>query len=140
RGICRQELGEQALAVADFSTGLGLWPEFAWGHFNRGFVLAKAGHPEEALRDFSAAIERDPELVEAYLNRGLVHLERKEMDEALHDLDQARMLGRKDAFLHAGRGVALEGLGRFAEADAAFAEAFAHAETLPAAARARIGW
>src|SRR5207244_1339638 len=37
---------------------------------------------------------------------------------------KATDLGRKDAYLPAGLGLALEGLGRSAEADAAFREAF----------------
>ena len=39
RGICHQELGEHALAAGDFGACIGLWPEFAWGYFNRGCVL-----------------------------------------------------------------------------------------------------
>jgi Flp pilus assembly protein TadD len=49
-------------------------------------------------------------------------------------------LGRDDATLHASRGIALESLKRFADADAAFATAQACAADLPKRARLRILW
>ncbi len=49
-------------------------------------------------------------------------------------------LGRDDAATFAGRGMALEGLARAAEADAAFAVALGRAADLPADARARVYW
>ena len=140
RGICRQELGQHDLALADFSSAIGVRPDLAWGWFNRGYVLGKCGHAAEAIRDFSAAIERAPDFVEAYLNRGLIRLETKQPILALADLDRARDLGKDDAFLHASRGVALEGLKRFADADAAFALARTRAAELPDKARSRILW
>jgi serine/threonine protein kinase/Tfp pilus assembly protein PilF len=140
RGICYQELGESTLAAADFGTCVGLWPECAWGYFNRGYVLGRAGKKEQARDDFTAAIERDPGFVLAYVNRGLTRLELKESRLALEDFDRAVSLGRDDAFLHAGRGMALEALGRPQEAEVAFAAALARAEALPAPARARLGW
>jgi eukaryotic-like serine/threonine-protein kinase len=140
RGICRQELGQHDLALADFSSAIGVRPDLAWGWFNRGYVLGKSGHAAEAIRDFTAAIARAPDFVEAYLNRGLIRLEAKQPTLALADLDRARDLGRNDAFLHASRGVALENLKRFADADAAFALARSRAGDLPDKSRARILW
>ena len=140
RGICRQELGQHDLALADFSSAIGVCPDLAWGWFNRGYVLGKSDHAAEAIRDFTAAIERAPDFVEAYLNRGLIRLEMQQPTLALADLDRARELGRDDAFLHASRGVALEGLKRFADADAAFALARTRAARLPEKSRARILW
>jgi serine/threonine protein kinase/Flp pilus assembly protein TadD len=140
RGICRQELGDPVLAAADFSQCVGLRPELPWGHFNRGCILGRAGKRAEAVEDFTAALACEPGLVPAYLNRALVRLELKQHAAALADFDEAARLRRDDAFLHAGRGMALEGLGRSAEADAAFTAAFARADALPAAARARVRW
>jgi serine/threonine protein kinase/Flp pilus assembly protein TadD len=140
RGICHQELGEYALAVSDYSTCIGLWPDFALGHYNRGCALVQMGKQEEAIADFTAALGCDKNLVVALLNRGLARLEVRQYEPALADFDEATSLGRDDAFVHAGRGVALEGLGRHADADAAFAAAFARAETVPAARRNRLRW
>jgi serine/threonine protein kinase/tetratricopeptide (TPR) repeat protein len=140
RGICYQELGDPLLAAADFGTCVGLWPEGAWAYFNRGYVLGQAGKREQARDDFTAALERDPGFVTAYVNRGLTRLELKEYAPALDDFDRAVSLGRDDAFLHAGRGMALEALRRHEEAEAAFAAAFDRSGTLPAPVRARLRW
>ena len=114
RGICRLERGELVEAAADFGQCTGIWPEFAWGYFNRGCVLDRTGNKAAAVLDFTAALERDPGLVPAYVNRGLARLELKQYAPALADFDQASALGARDASVSAGRGIALEGLGRHA--------------------------
>jgi eukaryotic-like serine/threonine-protein kinase len=131
RGICRQELGEYALAAGDFGTCVGLWPEFAWGYFNRAAALDQAGKKAEAVADYTAALERDPDFLLARLNRGMAYLERKSYAEALADFDEVLAKGRRDTFLLLGRAQALEGLGRAAEADAAFAAALERDQDLP---------
>jgi serine/threonine protein kinase/Tfp pilus assembly protein PilF len=140
RGICRLERGELAAAAADFGQCIGVWPEFAWGYFNRGCALDRAGCKAAAIRDFTAALGRDPGLVPAYVNRGLTRLELKQYAPALADFERAGALGARDASLAAGRGIALEGLGRPRQADAAFADSVAMAGALPAPARARLAW
>ena len=125
KGICRMELGEYAQAIGDFGTCIGLWPEHPWGYFNRGYVLDRTGLKVDAVNDYTAALERDPRFVAALVNRGLARVELKAYGAALWDFDQALVIGDPgDASLHAGRGIALEALGRHAEADAAFLQAF----------------
>jgi serine/threonine protein kinase/Tfp pilus assembly protein PilF len=138
RGICHLERGELVAAAGDFGQCTGLWPEFAWGYFNRGCVLDRAGDKAAAVLDYTAALERDPGLVPAYVNRGLARLELRQEAPALADFDRAIALGARGAAVSAGRGVALERLGRHGEADAAFAEGFAQAGGLTAEARARL--
>src|SRR5262249_22163816 len=140
RGICHLELGEPLLAAADFGQCIGLWPEFAWSYFNRGCVLDRAGRKAEAIADYTAALGRDPNFVPALINRGLASLELKLDAPALADFDRAVALGRDDATIDAGRGIALERLGRHAEADAAFAGAFRQVAPRPDPARARLCW
>ncbi len=129
RGICYQELGESTLAAGDFGTCIGLWPEFSWGYFNRGYALNQSGLKPEAIDSYSAALKRDAQLLPAYVNRGLARLDLKQYSLALADFDRAMQMGRADGYLHAGRGVALEGLKRSDEADAAFEKAFATIES-----------
>jgi serine/threonine protein kinase/Tfp pilus assembly protein PilF len=138
RGICRLDRGELVEASGDFGQCTGLWPEFAWGYFNRGCVMDRAGDKAAAVLDYAAALERDPGLVPAYVNRGLARLELKQDGPALADFDRAMALGARGAAISAGRGVALERLGRHEEADAAFADGFAQAGGLDPAARARL--
>src|SRR5439155_18228571 len=140
RGMCYKAIGEYTLAAADFSTCIGLWPEFAWSYFNRGFVLHEIGRKENAYDDYTAALERDDKFANAYINRALVSLERQQFAKALADYDRAAALDRDNAALYAGRGIALEGLGRFQEADEAFEAAFARLDAAPAHERSRIRW
>jgi tetratricopeptide (TPR) repeat protein len=133
-------MGQLTLAAADFGEGVGLWPEFAWGYFNRGYILEKSGNRTQALDDYTAALERDPDLLAAYVNRGMLRLELRQHEAALADLDKAAARGYDDAALHTGRGVALEGLQRHEEADQAFAAAFTRAKGAPAETRIRIHW
>jgi eukaryotic-like serine/threonine-protein kinase len=140
RGICHLQRGRTTEAVADFGACTGLWPEFAWGYFNLAYARAKCGNQPAAIRDYSTALERDPGFVLAYLNRGLLHSELGQYDPALADLRRAAELGRDDAYLHLGIGVALEALGRPADADAEFETAIARAATAPPSVRLRTGW
>ena len=93
-----------------------------------------------AVLDFTAALDRDPTLVPALVNRGLARLELKEHAACPGRLRPGLGAGLADASVSAGRGIALERLGRHREADAAFADCFAHTKGLPAPARARLAW
>jgi serine/threonine protein kinase/tetratricopeptide (TPR) repeat protein len=138
RGICRKERGEHTLAAGDFGACIGLWPELAWGYFNRGTVFQDAGRRAEAIADYTAALERDPSFTLASLNRGLCRLELGQNQEALADFDQTLAGGRDEAFVHSGRAIALEGLGRHNEADVGFAAAFGRLDALPAGRGMRV--
>ncbi len=140
RGICHMELGEFALSLGDFGTCTGLWPEHSWGYFNRGYVLDRMGMKADAIDDYTAALDRDKSFVAAMVNRGLARLELKQFGPALTDFDRALAWGdRADAPLLAGRGLALEALGRHDEADASFRRAFAMAPH-PDPAHIRLNW
>ncbi len=140
RGICHMELGEYARAIGDFGTCIGLWPEHPWGYFNRGYVLDRMGLKADAIDDYTAALDRDAGFVAALSNRGLARLELEHYGPALADFDRALAMDQQgDASLYAGRGLALEALGRHAEADAAFRRAFAMAP-YPDPARIRLDW
>ena len=140
RGICHMELGEYPQAIGDFGTCTGLWPEHPWGYFNRGYVLDRMGLKADAIADYTAALDRDKSFVAALVNRGLARLELKQYGPALTDFDRAlAMGGQGDASLSAGRGLALEALGRHAEADSAFQQAFALAPH-PDPAHIRLNW
>jgi tetratricopeptide (TPR) repeat protein len=140
RGLCHHERKEYDLAAADFSVCVGLWPDFAWSHFNRACALAHGGRLEEAIRDYGKALRLDPSFGLAWLNRGLARRELGRHREALADFDKAAALGGEDANLHSGRGIALERLGRFGEADRAFRESERRAGSLPPEQRLKLRW
>ena len=160
KGLCHLEQGEPQLALADFGVCVGVWPEFAWGYFNRAFTLDQLGQKSAAVADYSAALDREPELLAALRNRGMARLELGQSAEALADFDRLlSALGERGGVsppvlreqvettgeltsprspefvvLHALRGQALAGLNRHDEADAAFDIALNsdHLATLPA--------
>jgi tetratricopeptide (TPR) repeat protein len=138
--MCLNQIGEYILAAADFGACIGLWPDFAWAYLNRGYVLHQAGKRDNAYDDYTAALKLDPTFTTAYMNRGLVCLEQRRFAEALADYERAAQLGRDDAALHAGQGIAREGLGQARQADAAFEAAFARLEKAPASVRNQIRW
>jgi serine/threonine protein kinase/Tfp pilus assembly protein PilF len=124
-GMCYDQLRDYELALAEFSACIALWPEFAWGHFNRAIVFQQVKRNAAALEEYTAALRCDPKLADAYINRGALYLEQEIHDpaKALPDFDAALALGRNLETVHGGRGIALERLGRYAEADAAFQQA-----------------
>src|SRR5262249_7665048 len=97
RGVCHEERKEYDLAAADFSMCVGLWPDFAWGHFNRARALGNCGRRDEAIRGYGDALRLDPRFVLARLNRGLALIELEHNREALDDFDQAAAAGHEDA-------------------------------------------
>jgi tetratricopeptide (TPR) repeat protein len=111
-----------------------------WGFFNRGFAFYQSGQKVEAIDSYTAALEREPDFLPAYVNRGLARLDLKQFSLALGDFDRALELGRSDAVLLAGRGCALEGLGRSDEADETFRIALQHADQEPSATKAQVQW
>src|SRR5437879_9331302 len=113
------------LAYCSFIGCVHLWPECAWGYFNRARVLREMGRFPEALQEYTACLTHDAKLADAYLNRGQLFLNLLRHNEALADFDRAAALGRHQARLHCERGSALEGLHTPVEADAAFASAWA---------------
>jgi tetratricopeptide (TPR) repeat protein len=137
KGLCHLELGEHHQALSDFSVCVGLSPDFAWGFFNRAFAFDQIGDKVGAISDYSNALDRDGSLLVAYHNRGVARLELRQFEPALSDFDRLLQNGalkgaasgtqssiKATPELYALRGQALEGLGRHAEADAAFEDAF----------------
>ncbi len=120
RGLCHLHLNEFTLAVADFSTCLGQAPE-AWVYWNRGYALYAAGQRAEAIRDYDAALRLDSSLATARWNRGMARLELGQYADALADFRAAGDAMPDEALRALHEGIALEGLGRADEADAAFA-------------------
>ena len=142
RGICFLEKGDYVSASGDFGLCAGLRPDLSWGYFNRACVLDRSGRKAEAVEDYTTAIERDPRFIPARINRGMVLLQLRRYAGALDDFEAARGQGEgvEDAALSAGRGMALEGLGRYAEADAEFARALSAESAGTGNARVRILW
>src|SRR5437773_1117287 len=140
RGANHAARKEWALAARDFGVCKGLWPELALASLNLGWVHMELGQHAEAVAEFTEALARDPDYRTAYIDRGTANLAGEWNAAALEDFNRLLEAGDADARVWAGRGIALERLKRHDEADAAFAQAFARAETIPPDALARMRW
>jgi tetratricopeptide (TPR) repeat protein len=58
--ILKNSLGDMNGAVADWRQFVKLLPTEAYGHFELGFALGKAGQPDEANARFATAFDLDP--------------------------------------------------------------------------------
>ncbi|MEL7332611.1 MAG: tetratricopeptide repeat protein [Cyanobacteria bacterium J06560_2] len=70
RGKLRQQGGNEAGALADWSAAIAHHPTYPTPHYHRALVLLSQGHFDSALSDLDAAIEADPTLAIAYFQRG----------------------------------------------------------------------
>lgn len=140
RALCYDLLHQPTLAASDLGVCIALWPQSSWAHFNRGHLLNKQGQVSEAIDDYTQAIRLSPKFSSAYFNRGLAHLELRMFAEALKDFDKVVSFGRNDEVVIAGRAMALEGLGRYPEADQQFALAMKQSDKTADSKLERISW
>jgi tetratricopeptide (TPR) repeat protein len=114
--------------------GLALDPLLRWGEWLDRFVRR-----EEALGYYEEAVKRFPADPRAHLELGWIALQQTRYEDGLRALDAAAAAGSADARLQLGRGLALAGLGRDAEAYAALERAGSGAPALVALARLDLG-
>ena len=74
RGEAHRALGNPEAAIADFSSVIGLEPEYAAAWLNRGLAFAEAGRHRRAIEDFDRALVIEPNLAPAFLGRGNAYL------------------------------------------------------------------
>jgi tetratricopeptide (TPR) repeat protein len=85
RGLCYADMGQAALARADFTRALELDPDWAWAAATRGHVQLRQGALPQALADFDLAIRSDPSYISAYLGRAEVYAAQHDPERALAD-------------------------------------------------------
>ncbi len=106
-------------------------------HRNLGLAFYKTAMYDEAGREFRRVVDLRPTDHEAQFYLGLVALRQGRWSEAVDALRAAAERGTGQAAVLHDLAIALEQLGRLAEADAAFAEAASRA---PADWRIILGW
>ena len=107
-------------ALANYDRAVGIRPDFARAHHNRGILLEKIGRHHEALASYDRALSVRPDFAAALSNRGNVlhHLNR--LPEALESHDRAVQLRPDFAMAHYNRGRVLQDLNRQDEALASY--------------------
>jgi regulator of sirC expression with transglutaminase-like and TPR domain len=89
RAVLAAAAGRHRAAMRDFGRALGLFPDLAAAHYNRGLQRLKRGDFEEARADLTRAVEIHPLDAEALNNRGLAHLEMGDVRAATRDFEEA---------------------------------------------------
>lgn len=95
---------------------IGLTPDNAIAHSNRGNILKELNRCEEALVSLDSSIKLAPTYVEAYSNKGNVLQDLHHYEEALNWYDKAIALQSNYAEAYSNKGNALELLHRHEEA------------------------
>jgi len=123
--------GDYPECIEFFSEYIRCHPGDAAAYCARGGALWYSGRLTEALADHSRALEISPDDVGALLERGQILAETGEHNKALDDLGRALQLlphsqiqdaawlGKMEAYIRNGRGLALAGMG---ETELAFRE------------------
>lgn len=120
-GFSRADAHDQALTLADHVVArLPSWP---WAHAFRAHNLLQLGRDDEARSAVDQAIALDPKNSWWHIARAEILVRMSLFSDAMDDLDSLDQGLRRNAEVLTLRGGALYGLGRRAEALAAFDEA-----------------
>jgi tetratricopeptide (TPR) repeat protein len=122
-GVNREDRGDWAGALADYTKAIELNPNYAFAYNNRGVVKKTNGDLTGALADENKAIELDPNIVEAWYNRGFVKRVKGDLEGAL--ADETRAIELKPDFAQAwyNRGLVKHARGELGDALADFTKA-----------------
>jgi tetratricopeptide (TPR) repeat protein len=140
RASALDELGDHALAIADFDSALVLAPDDAVLHLNRGAARIHDGRPADAIADYDAAIRIRPDWHLPYFNRAVALTDLGQRAAALRDYERAIRLKPDDAWIHVGQGDVLAASGDAARAIDSYDKALALRPALddPRAKRANL--
>jgi tetratricopeptide (TPR) repeat protein len=112
------ETGDLAAAVAEFSKTLQLVPESAAAAYNVGSGLAALGRASEARGYFEKALTADPNHALSHFQLAAILRSTGNLEASLNHYRSASRLGRNDAEIQLGAGLALVEAGDRAESDA----------------------
>jgi tetratricopeptide (TPR) repeat protein len=100
RGICYENLAEDARAEACFDVCTALWPSFPWTYYHRGLTFLRRENYPLAAADFDQVLRLRPGLTSAYMSRALARLGLKKYDQAIADLTTALDLGATETRIY----------------------------------------
>jgi len=117
--------GQTAEALAEYRTALRLDPAFMPARNNLAMLLDQQGDKAGAEREFRNIIQQEPKAPEAYYSLGLLLAENPQrIADAAELLGRAAELAPQNSRVHYNMGLALQTLGRPAEAEKALKAAF----------------
>jgi protein O-mannosyl-transferase len=112
RGYAYGNLGDWDKAIADYTKGMAINPEYSDAYNNRGFAYGKTGQWEKSVADYSKAISLDPKFVIAWLNRGIAYDNLEQREKAIADYSEVIRLDPKYAIAWYNRGADYDKLGQ----------------------------
>lgn len=83
------DVGQDQLALSDYSRAVELNPSDVRYRNMRGLFLLTRSQLDQALTDFSEAVKIDPKYIQAWNNRGLVKLAKTDFQGAIDDFNKA---------------------------------------------------
>ncbi|MFZ1599716.1 MAG: tetratricopeptide repeat protein, partial [Anaerolineae bacterium] len=113
RGETYRQMGQYALALADFDRAIGLDEKYAGAIARRGVTYQQMEQYARALADFDRAIGLDEKYAWAIANRGLTYRQMGQYALALADCDRAIGLDEKYAWAIANRGLTYGQMGQY---------------------------
>jgi Tfp pilus assembly protein PilF len=93
RGYTYSQMGEYALAIADFDCAIAVGVYVADAYCNRAHCWLKLGQPAAAFRDLQQSLRLAPAAPDTHANLGLYYLELAAYSRALSFFEQAGRLG-----------------------------------------------
>jgi tetratricopeptide (TPR) repeat protein len=92
RGAAIGQMGNELLAIEDFSRAITITPQYALPYYNRAFAKQMLGQYGSAIEDYSRAIELRPDHASSYVWRGLCFKKCNDLIAARRDFAEARRL------------------------------------------------
>ncbi|WP_121119536.1 tetratricopeptide repeat protein [Croceibacterium ferulae] len=106
RGQVHYWLGNDALALADYSAAIRADPQDSYALYNRALVHERTGDIASAMKDYNQSLMIRPDDADGYGNRGRILLDMGELDAAIIDFTRALRLDEANIDALGNRGIA----------------------------------
>lgn len=87
-GNNKMEEGNMLGAIKDYTSAIGIDPNYAEAYLGRGSVYGELLSFPEAYNDINSALSLKPTLVDAYFNRGFLYYLTRDYNNALKDFNR----------------------------------------------------
>lgn len=99
RGNAYHAASNNAEALNDYNTAIGLDPAYTLAYVSRGVIYHEAGEFDRAIADYDEAAFLDPDYALTYANRGGAYEQLGRKEEAVSDFRRAYELGMNQEWL-----------------------------------------
>jgi len=113
RGFANELLGNNKLAIDDFSKAIKLDSSSVAAYYARSFLYLKMGNYQNAMKDANRVVELDSDNYESYYLRGLICIKIGDYQNALKDYTKAIELNPLHYESYSSRGLVYSDLGNY---------------------------